>query len=382
MRLEPIVVSGQPSYQISTDMVDLSITVQGGHMAPVSFYKNSDPVQPYYISHWSDKGYKDEVKVLEPLRGDFFCLPFGGNNVWKGENHQPHGETACNLWKVKNYSKKSDTVLLTLNMITKERSGEVEKNIYLKESQNVVYSQHLITGFEGKAPLGHHVTLPGTEHPFYIDTSPIHFGMTDPDATQKYANEEYYSLQPGQRFSGLKEVPTIWKDPEVTDCSLFPAREGFMDIIQIFNKTLETPGWTAVTHPQRGYLWFSLKNIQVLPSTVIWMENYGRKGAPWNSRNCCIGLEDVCSFMATGLAQSVEENEITAEGIPTCHTLSSSNPFKVNYIQGVCKIPNDFDRVETIDFSKSDFISINSFSGKVVKVPVNHPFIFKGDEVL
>jgi hypothetical protein len=37
--------------------------------------------------------------ILQVLRGDFFCLPFGGNTrSFRGENHPPHGETANARW--------------------------------------------------------------------------------------------------------------------------------------------------------------------------------------------------------------------------------------------------------------------------------------------
>jgi hypothetical protein len=381
MNIETKEVLGQPSYLISSDSIDLSITIQGGHMAPVSFYKDSDSIQPYYISEWSKKGYQDEVKVLEPLRGDFFCCPFGGDNNWNGESHQPHGEPAYKSWEEKEYSKIRGLTKLVLSMKTQIRPGKIDKTICLHNGQNIVYSQNLITGFEGKASLGHHAILPGTDDLCYIDMSPIQFGITDPDATEKFVNEEYYSIQPGQRFNSLKDVPTIWKDPNTTDCSVFPNREGFMDVIQVFNETQTTPAWTAVTHRQKGYVWFSLKDTSVLPSTVLWMENRGRKGKPWDGTNNCIGLEDVCSYLGAGLVKSAEENEINTLGIPTSHNLTSNNSFAVNYIQGVCKIPQGFDRVKNIDFSDPEQIRLISFSGKDVDTPVFHSFVFKGLEV-
>src|SRR5437763_1408689 len=70
----------QPSLILSTPQVELAVTKLGGQLSPVTFYRDSSkPVQPYYISPWQDEPAKAmPVPVLVPLRGDFFCMPFGG----------------------------------------------------------------------------------------------------------------------------------------------------------------------------------------------------------------------------------------------------------------------------------------------------------------
>ena len=77
---EPVrVVHSQKAWVISSDQVELAVTQLGGHMAPVSFFRrDAKPVQPYHITPWQDEKLKVENPVLVPLRGDFFCLPFGG----------------------------------------------------------------------------------------------------------------------------------------------------------------------------------------------------------------------------------------------------------------------------------------------------------------
>lgn len=78
MRVETRRIHSQPSWLIRNDEVELAVTQLGGHMAPVTFYRASRrPVQPYYISPWQDERVRVPAPVLRPLRGDFFCLPFG-----------------------------------------------------------------------------------------------------------------------------------------------------------------------------------------------------------------------------------------------------------------------------------------------------------------
>jgi hypothetical protein len=107
------------------------------------------------------------------------------------------------------------------------------------------------------------------------------------------------------------------------------------------------------------------------------MENYGRHQPPWNGRNCCIGLEDVCGYVALGLRESARKNQVSIRGIPTVLTLSEEHPTEINYIQGAAKIPKGFDRVRKVKFD-IDEATFLSDSDKTVTVPVHHDFVYTG----
>ncbi len=367
------IIKGQKSWVLENKNIRLCLTERGGHMAPVVFMKDSDkPVEPFYISPWAEENLdlENEPDVLIPLRGDFFCLPFGGDNSWNGESHSVHGEVSGSRWSLASEQAEDSIVL---KMDTTARLGSVTKKIEIKEGENHLYISHTVEGFAGPASLGHHATFPGGTKK-YISTSPIKFGYTNKNESANCKGGEYYSLASLKRFESLEKVPTIWKENKFTDCSVFPAREGFVDILQVFNKSGEDFAWSAVTVPKEGYLWFSLKDAEIMPSTVLWMENRGRHQNPWNGRNVCIGVEDVCSSFADGLAVSAENNFLNKEGIKTCHQLKEESPFLVKYIQGVVRIPDGFERCRTIE-KKDDGIAITSFSGKVVFTTVHSDFL-------
>ena len=371
-----ITKAGQLSWQLKNQSTQVFITTLGGHMAPVTFdYDAKNAIEPYYISPWQEEELALDEPVLVPLRGDFFCLPFGENNQLEGEHHSVHGETAGGEWSLVEITEEGPLSSLTLEMETKERTGVVTKCLSLIEDHSAVYIQHHIEGFAGKTTLGHHATLTGEKN-WHISTSPIHFGRVNP-GSPLMANREYISLQPGAWFEALEEVPTVWKEPAVSDCSLFPNREGFVDILQVYFQPQDTPAWTCAVCQEEGFLWYSFKNREVLPSTVMWMENHGRHGEPWNGRNACIGLEDVCAYFARGLAESVVENDVNKAGIPTCHALDGSG-FDVNVIEGVLRIPEGFDKVKTIVFEEGKCTFISE-SDKLACTQVNYNFVFTGD---
>lgn len=379
-------IHSQFSFILQNDQVHLAITRDGGHMAPVTFHRDTpNPVQPYYISPWQDEDLQDiPAPILVPLRGDFFCLPFGGNGAeFNAEKHPPHGEIAGSPWTFISKDAAGGIATLTLAFTPTACAGKVTKKLSLIAGQNVVYSQNLIEGFAGNYPLGHHATLalPEKEGSVRITTSPFRFGMTPPGLFSNPAAGEYQSLQPAQKFTDLAKVPMAWKDAPDADCTSVPARLGFADLLQIVSQPSDklggNPAWITATNSEARYVWFALKDPAILNSTVFWFENRGRHATPWKGRNRCLGLEDVTGCFAEGLASSNAPSALTAEGVPTTLQLRSDKPTSVNYIQGVAKVPANFQTVKTLEFTPGQ-ITIVSTTGQRVTVPVHHEFIKSG----
>lgn len=385
VRARKVTLHGQPSWVIANEQVELAVTRLGGHLAPVTFYRDSrHPVRPYHITPWQDeKPSPMPAPVLVPLRGDFFCLPFGGNaEPVAGEAHPPHGEVSSAPWRLDGASKTLDVTSLQLSLDTKGRPGRITKRLSLVDGHDVVYSQHRIEGFAGRAPLGHHATLamPESNGAVRIATSPYRFGMTCPSLFSDPRQREYQALLPGAKWTDLSRVPAAWKNEPDADLTRQPGRPGHADLVQLVHEPWAKtggPAWVTATVPDSGWLWFSLKDADVLNSTVFWMENRGRHGHPWNGRNNCLGLEDVTAFFADGLAAATRDNALTREGVATAVELRADRPTTVNYIQGVVKVPAGFDIVQTVEFAPGK-VTFVSASGRRVTASVRHEFLRSG----
>ena len=378
-------IHSQPSFVVSTPQVELAVTELGGHMAPVTFFRSSaKPVRPYHVSPWQDeKPSAMPAPVLNALRGDFFCMPFGGNSdLLAGEKHPPHGEIVGEKWKYVGTTKSADVTTLTMSIETRVRRGEVTKELSLVADQNVVYSKHIINGFTGNVPLGHHATLamPDKEGSVRLASSAFRLGMTYPGIFSDPKQRDYQSLLPGARWTTLAKVPVAWKGEPDADLTRLPARQGHADLVQVVNEPWEKtngPAWMTATFTDAGYLWFSLKDANVLNSTVFWIENRGRHGHPWNGRNNCLGLEDVTSFFADGLKASTSDNILNKEGVATSVKLEGTKPTIVYYIQGVVKIPDGFEMVKSLEFAPGE-VTFVSTTGKRVTTKVRHAFLKTG----
>ena len=66
---------------------------------------------------------------------------------------------------------------IILNMDTMIRKGHVTKKISIVEGQNILYITHILEGFEGKMPIGHHATLaiPDSEGALKVSVGEPHF---------------------------------------------------------------------------------------------------------------------------------------------------------------------------------------------------------------
>ena len=348
-------IDAQPSWILESPQVRLAVTKVGGQMAPVTFLRDSGkPVQPYHVSPWQNEGLKNlPAPVLTALRGDWFCLPFGGNgDAFRHEKHPPHGEVAGAEWTYVDTKHDGGRHTLVLAFEPQARKGKIVKELSLVEGHNAVYSRHIVTGFSGPAPCGHHATLAMPDEPgvFRVSTSPIEFGMTNPSRFSDPAKREYQALAIAAPFTDLAHVPLLEKGTGDADLTRLPARQGYADLVQVVNKQ-DATAWTCATRTDEGWLWYALKDPRVLRSTLLWIENRGRHGSPWNGRNNCLGLEDVTSFFADGLAASAGANLLTRRGVPTVIEFTADKPTEIRYIQGVTRVPEGFGKVVAAEYA-------------------------------
>jgi len=373
--------SAQPSYILANAEVEVAITKTGGHMTATFARGSEKPIAPYHVSPWQTEGLKIDPPILRVLRGDFFCLPFGGNAAAvNGEQHPPHGETANGEWAFAETMNEQNLHGLKLTLTSKVRAGTIDKILWIVDGQPVVYSSHVVSGFAGPSPVAHHANLamPAKEGVIRVSTSPIRFGITNPTRFSDPANQENQALAINAKFTDLTKVPKLDANAPPADCTRMPQPKGAADFFGVVNKEPvagdETPAWVAAVNTEANTLWFALKDARVLPMTYFWIENGGRGASPWNGRNNCLGLEDACSYFADGLAPSVAENLLTNEGVKTAITFKADAPTTINYIQGAVRVPAGFDRVASVAFT-DQAATFKSESGQEVVVPVSKEFL-------
>lgn len=384
MSVTKITSYGREAWRISSSQVEVTVTKRGAMMAPVTFYRaTGSPIEPYYVSPWQEEDREPAGDVLDCLRGDFFCLPFGWPSEEAGVSYVPHGAPPGSDWSEPVVEKRGGVSSLKTEVRTEKPEGILRKQIFLVDGENAIYVSHELEGYDVRTPLGHHAILDcsPSRGEWRVSLGPTVCGFTDLGLPYYQSDRMYFSLKPFCRFDSLKSVPTIWADMPRTDCSRFPARPGFVDHLLLIAAKDRFPAWTAAVCPAEGFLWFSLKDPELLPTTLMWMDNGGRWDVPFSGRNQALGLEEVCGLLARGFAESRSENYLNRLGVPTTLRLNPQKPTEIRLIQGVTRVPDGFGEVSTVRV-EDDGITFFSLSGKEAKASLNVSFLRDGTSAL
>ena len=370
---------GQPSHRLESRHAAAYVTVQGGHLTPL-FRLAGREVAPYFVNPWWKEPVAAELDhLLRVLRGDFFCLPFGANaEPYEGMKHPAHGATANDCWEGTGEGGAADGAL-ALRLPLPGGRGAVEKRIVLGTDSPLVYSEHLVSGWTGKAPAGYHAILqfPAGENTGLIDLSPPLAAFTHDRPTEEPANRGYSLLKPGEEFRDPTRVPTVFGD--TVDVTRYPQRFGFEDLLQFVSDPARELAWSAVTFPAEGYLYFQLKDPRVLASTLFWRSNGGRHYPPWSGRmRGVLGLEEVTTYFAYGMKPSVEPNPLSKKGWRTCLEFREEAPSAVRVIAGVAAVPAGFAGVKEISRKGGSAVLIEGKGGEKLEVPCRTEFLAKG----
>lgn len=374
-------IAGQLSWCLATNEVEAFITRDGGHLAPVVFDRRHRKITPLSIAPWAtEKVPADTPQILKALRGDFFCMPFGGNtSAVRGKQYPVHGETANARWSLECSNISSEESTLHLQLRTRIMPGTVDKYVTLKSGHNAVYCRHVIAGMSGRMSFGHHAMLrfPDAPGSGLISTSAFLRGQVAPLPVEMPENRGYSMLKPGAQFQSLETVPNVFGT--TSDLSQYPANPGYEDLIMLAANPGLPFAWTAVSFPAERYVWFVLKDPRVLYQTILWISNGGRHYAPWNGRHGNVmGLEEVTSYFHYGLKESIARNPWSDAGIPTSKMLSARKPLSVNTIMAVALTPRGFGRVTDISVSNGkESVTLIDTTGSKVTCPLDVGFLGK-----
>ncbi|HXR92586.1 MAG TPA: hypothetical protein VN750_20150 [Steroidobacteraceae bacterium] len=377
-------VFGRRSFLMKTNCIDLALTVTGGHLAPVTFFpQDAHSIQPYAIAPWWSEPLEPATpSLLANLRGDFFCSAFGCGNMGPsaGTTLPPHGETANGIWHVMAHGSSSSGCWLQLGMELSAQGGHCDAVTALLSGQSVVYQRHDLGRLTGPINPGHHATLafPATAGAGRLSFSRLKCAFTYPEPMERAETGGRSSLAVDVEITDLRQVPCT--DGSMTDLMRFPARRGFEDLVILCTDPTVELGWSAVTFPENGFVWFSLRNPRQLSCTLLWFSNGGRDYSPWNGRHVNVmGIEDMTGYFDMGLAASRLRNPLTDRGVRTSLDPNGEGRISIPYIQGVARIPHGFDQVAEIEaLNGGNRILLRADSGIEVTLPCYAEFLKAG----
>jgi hypothetical protein len=254
--------------------------------------------------------------------------------------------------------------------------GNVRKHIEMRAGEPLIYQKHTISGFEGAMPYGYHPMLrfPDQLNSGRVTISKPLTGYTTPEPIELPENGGYSRIKPACEITDMTAVPCT--DGSCLDLTSYPHSPGFEELV-MFNSNPELPfAFSAVTIPEKGYLYFQLKNPKKLRQTILWMSNGGRWYVPWSGRvQRLLGIEEITAFFHYGKSASTAENFLNKAGIPTSYTFKKEETVNIPLISGLAAIDATFKRVRTIEQTGDREVTIYSEGSEKIRIPCDLEFL-------
>ncbi len=316
-------------------------------------------ISPLHQAPWigtTEQMPADAAPHMATLGGDFFCAPFAGS---EGESPM-HGWPANEPWRVVI----NERGTLKASLGRRVFGASLVKELSVFDDHPFVYQRHLFIGGQGRVPVANHanVSLPlgglVRTSPKSMWETPNDPQETDPDRGRSGLCYPAQSIDPHQ-------FPGISGPVDLTSYPWNPKHEDFVVAIETHNNAL---GWTAVTRPQEGDLFLSLRNPKQLPMTMLWHSNGGRDYAPWSGRHLgCLGVEEGAAEQMLGTS-----TEADLAG-PGSITLMGDGSVDVRHVIGAINWPSGQPVAEITQ--EDDLLEIRGEGGAVRHVPIQTDFL-------
>ena len=315
-----------------------SVQALGGMLGPVTFLlPDGRQVSPLHVAPWfDDPTRKDQPPILQDLRGEWPCVPFGTDaprslsEGWSatGETFDgagvPHGHSSNAEWVFTETA--PDRITLTCDYANTHPIRRLTRTIAADPQAPALNITLTVEARRPcRLPIGLHPTLRlPTTGQARLDPPAFRQGRVFPLDVEPSQG----LLQPGSTFASLTAVPT--RTETTLSLAALPLTENTEELVQLTGVS----GGFRLHHPDNWTVTLDWDTAH-FPSLLLWISNRGRAYAPWNSRHVALGVEPVSAAFDLGPAVSTAPNPISSMGIPTAQAFYPGEPFITHYRIGV-----------------------------------------------
>ena len=353
--------------------ITLTVDLAVGHIRVFTVDTGGRRLTPLHTAPWVD----DPAVAADPtalpnlkyLSGDFFCAPFGLNDVEPGT--PGHGWPANSPWHVLGEERSAGAVTVRFELDKRVMGARLIKEITLRDGHPFAYQRHVFIGGSGALSVSSHA-MTHFAGQGQLSFSPKAFGDL-PDSTQESDPARGRSLfATGRRFTDLSKMPLA--DGTTVDLHHYPVAERHEDFVMLVEAPDADFGWAAAVRPDAGDIMLSLKNPADFPVTFLWFSNGGRFYPPWNGRHLgVLGIEEGRAYSSYGHAASIAPNPLSKAGIPTSLTLTPDGTVAVRHVIGGIPLPQGWSQVAGTSVD-GDQLTITGGGGEV-QVPFDAAFL-------
>ncbi len=324
--------------QLAAAGISLSVDLSVGHLSDLAVEDGSRLLRPLHRAPWADEPPESFAEATPPnvarLSGDFFCAPFSRNDV---EEAPPHGWPANSAWDLVDERRVEGGHQARFVLRRKPFGATVEKRLTLRDGHPFVYQEHVLSGGRGELPVAHH-TMTRMADGGVLAFSPKRAAVTpssplEPDPARGRSILAYPARSDGPAHFPLAAGGSA-------DLRRYPPGERHEDFVTLVEADPSGIGYTTCSRLAERDALLVLKPAAMLPVTMLWFSNGGRGYAPWSGRHVgVLGIEDGCS--ASGHRQSLGDNPIRREGVPTTIALDPGGEVRIRQVIGAAALAGD-----------------------------------------
>lgn len=328
----------------------LAVYAKGGMLGNVEFKHAGRRVRPFYEVPWLEAADAAGAQgLVAHMRSEFPCVPFGVpyrpeqvGEAWQaaltdsaahfdpeteGSDDLLHGYGAIGEWKL--VAQSANEIRMAIDYPASSAISRLTRVIRADLAAPAIdFELHIEARRPSARPLGLHpnLALPSLTGALHIDPGAFAFGMVHPGGPEPGVSRAHA----GARFSKLDEVPLGAGGHAAFD--RLPLAEDTEEILQLCG----VDGRVTMTDDAAGVTYRLTWDASVLPSLLLWISNRGRRYAPWNGRNLCVGVEPIAGAFELGCQASLAPNPINAHGVATAVALDPTAPITLAYRFEVC----------------------------------------------
>ena len=325
----------------------LAVHAAGGMLGDVKFKHAGRTLRPFYEVPWIDNAQAAGAEgLVAHMRSEFPCVPFGVpyrpdqvDTAWQAALTAPlavtqfdregdasddllHGYGAIGEWTLVGQS--ASETRIAIDYPASSAIARLTRIVRADPACAAIDFELQIEARRASArPLGLHpnIALPSLTGALRIDPGPFAFGMVHPGGPEPGVS----LARAGAQFAELGAVPLGTGGYAAFD--RLPLAQDTEEILQLCG----VDGRVVLTDDAAGATYRLSWDASVLPSLLLWISNRGRRYAPWDGRNLCVGVEPIAGAFELGCQASLAANPINAQGVATAVTLDPAAPLVLGY---------------------------------------------------
>ncbi|MCW6509186.1 hypothetical protein [Lichenifustis flavocetrariae] len=352
---------------LAAEGVRAGLDLEIGQLAAFIVTDEGRQIAPFHRVPWAETAMP-EVEMPPHLRRmsmDFFCAPFGPNDV---DPAPYHGWPANSRWSVIDDQRLPDGHRATFRLDQTVLGATLTKTLTVRDGHPFLYQAHRFDGGTGALSLGQHamVHFPSDGLVSFSEKKFAETSRTplEGDPAQGRSVFRYPAQGP------LNAFPC--GDGTTVDLHNYPVAQKHDDLVALIENPANPLGWAAAVRPEQRDMALILKSPRTLPITLLWYSNGGRFYPPWSERHTgVLGIEEACSSFADGHRASIGTNALSAQGVQTCVELDGG--IEIRTVIGALGSTAKPSRVRNV-IQESDRLLIDTETAQK-RVPFDHNFL-------